>query len=222
MKNWRVNLAWPEDVKLDGDVEYLYEDEEGKTRSSFHEDVALAAMLLNGAINLNSNWWEDDWPKEARKGTAILVNTNDIFAWGCADAERITYEEIEQVYRYWVKDHIWGTAIWAIIREKQMPQRPVEKSIRDGGVWDLDALQKEHGLRANYYDGISHVISMKKRQAYVQWCHECCRKPLPYDGGWWAGWNEFIKANPDWNTSVWKEEEECRICVWKTENGYSE
>src|SRR3990167_9430933 len=148
INNWRVGLEFPNDIITDemSAVEYLYEDENGKTCNSFSDEHALAAMLLDEAIFLNSNWWEENWPEEAKKTVALCVSTNDIFTWGCADAESLPYDEIEEVYRYWIKDRSLGTAVWAIIRNKEMPQRPVESSIRKAGIWDLDALQKEHGL----------------------------------------------------------------------------
>ena len=161
----RVTLPWPKD-KLNqdnfDDIEYEYDDGSGVVQRIFSKESALAAMLLSDAIFLNSNWWEEGWPEDARKTVAICVNTNDIFAWGSADAETITHKEIEEVYRYWVKDPGFGTAIWAIIRNKEMPQKPVEDAIRKAGIWDLDKLRVEHCLRANHYDGISRVITEHK------------------------------------------------------------
>jgi hypothetical protein len=119
INNWRVGLPWPESVKTESAIEYLYEDDSGDTQSSFDNEKALAAMLLAEVVFINSNWWEDDWPEDARKSIAICVNTNDVFAWGCADAETITHHEIETVYRYFVKDQSWGTAVWAMIHNKE-------------------------------------------------------------------------------------------------------
>ena len=223
VNNWRVNLAWPEGV-FDStnrpDVEYLYEDAEGKTVSSFHQDTALAAMILADQVFINSNWWEDEWPEAARETVAICVNTSDVFAWGVADGETITYAEIEEVYRYFAQDQAYGTTIWALIRNRELPQKPVADSIRKAGKWNLEELQVKHGLRANRYDGISGVLARRKYATYCAWCTETHRKSLPYDAGWWDGWREFTEANPNWNDAAWCAEDH-RLCnEWRLANGY--
>ncbi len=222
MKNWRESLTWPAGLKDDpGAVEYLYEDEAGKTNSEFSEERALAAMLLAEAIFLNSNWSKDEWPADAKKTVAICVLTNDVFMWGCADAEVINYDEIEAVYRYWVKDRCWGTAIWATIRNKELPQKPVADSIRKGGIWDLDALTKEYELRANHYDGVSGVFARRKRAVYEAWCAEIGRVPLAYDGGWWEGWKEYNAAHPGWNNAEWQKADDDAKAEWRQANGFT-
>lgn len=107
----------------------------------FEEEAALAHLLMNEVVFLNSHWWEKEWPEAARKQTSINVNCNDVFAWGCADAESMLHDDIENLYRMWRKDPEWGSAVWCMIRRNQMPQKPVEKRIRDAGIWDLDSLK---------------------------------------------------------------------------------
>ena len=223
VNNWRTALPWPEGLPRADDpeaIEYLYEDDEGKTHSDFHRENALAAMILAGAVFLNSNWWEEEWPEAARKTVALCVNTNDVFAWGCADAETMTHGEIEQVYRYWVQDRAWGTAVWAMVKTKQLPQKPVADRIRKDGIWDLAALAAEHGLRANHYDGVSGVLARRKRNAYVRWCEGTSRAPLPYDGGWWEGWKEYVAAHPGWQDDEWKAADAAARDEWRRANGY--
>lgn len=221
VNNWRVGLPWPAQITAEDfeEIEHLYEDDAGITQSSFSEEMALSAMLLAHAVFLNSNWWATEWPEDAKKTVSINVNTNDIFAWGCADAETITHKEIEEVYRYWVKGGC-GTAVWAIIRNREMPQRPVEKAIREAGVWDLDALTSEHGLRANRYDGISGVLAGRKRVVYLRWCEETGRPPLSFDGGWWDGWKEYTEAHPNWYDDAWKAADNAACNEWRVANGY--
>jgi hypothetical protein len=38
------------------------------------------------------------------------------------------------------KDPIHGAAVWCIKKRQCWPQAPVEKSIREAGIWDLDSL----------------------------------------------------------------------------------
>lgn len=120
----------------------------------FETPQALAHMLINEVIFLNDHWWQKEWPDAAKKLASLNVNCNDVFAWGCADAEELPYDEIEPLYRMWRKDPSWGPAVWCMIRRNQMPQKPVEDSIRKAGVWDLDKL----GLGTNTLDAEVHAF----------------------------------------------------------------
>lgn len=123
------------------------------TEQIFESDVALAHLLLNEIVFLNSLWWEKECPKRIQDAIAVAVNCNDVFAWGCADAEPLPYDEIENVYRMWKKDPHWGPAVWCMLRRKEMPQKPVEEVIRKAGIWDLDSLN----LTANVTDAEIHA-----------------------------------------------------------------
>lgn len=116
--------------------------------TDFQQEEALALLLLNQVVFLNSYWWEEDQPEEKRERISVSVECNDVFASGCADSEELPYEEIENLYKMYIKDPIWGTAIWCIQRRKQMPQKPVEKLIRKAGIWDLDSM----GIAENTMD----------------------------------------------------------------------
>lgn len=186
----------------------------------FEAEQGLAMLLLNEVVFLNSHHWETDWPAEARAAAYLGVNCNDVFAWGCSDAEGAAYADLEAVYAHWRKDPHWGTAIWCMIKRREMPQRPAEKRIRDAGIWDLDTLVAEHGLRPNHYDGISAVWARQKYEAYRAWEQAEGREPLPYDAGWWDGWKRFVAANPEWQDAAWKAEENRRSDQWRMEAGH--
>lgn len=121
-------------------------DMDGKMQ--FEAEPALALLLANDVVFLNSYWMEEEWPKAAKDAINIIVNCNDVFAWGCADGERLPYDELENLYKMWKKDPAWGAAIWCMIQRKQMPQKPVEERVRKAGIWDLDKL----GLGPNTMD----------------------------------------------------------------------
>ena len=104
----------------------------------FEDEGALALLLLNEVIFLNSYHWKKEWPEEAKRTTALCVNCSDVFMWGCADAEPANYEDIEDIYRHWAKDTEWGAAVWCIKKRKYMPQYPVYKDILKAGIWNLD------------------------------------------------------------------------------------
>ena len=102
----------------------------------FEAEYALALMLINQVVFLNDHWWMDDWPEEAKKTTSLNVNCNDIFAWGCADAEELLHNDIEPLYRMWRADPAWGASKWCAIRRNQKPQPPVIKAMKTAGSWD--------------------------------------------------------------------------------------
>lgn len=186
----------------------------------FEEEGALSHLLMNDVIFLNNHWWEETWPEKAKSLVSLNVNCNDVFAWGCADGEEVTYNELKDLYQMWKKDPSWGAVIWCLIKRKEMPQGPVEECIRELGVWDLDDLKREHGLRANYYDGVHRVLAKRKYDTYSAWCAAENKEALPFEKGWWAGWKEYETAHPGWNDEAWQAEDDQLIAKWVSENGY--
>lgn len=139
------------------DIEY----ETAAGKPEIEDSGALALMLLNGVLFLNSHWWEKAWPEDARNAISVNVNCSDIFAWACAEAETLPHDQIEPLYRMWRKDPTWGAAIWCIQRRKEMPQRPVADRIRKAGIWDLDSM----GLAENSYDAACREAAAERRAA---------------------------------------------------------
>jgi len=106
------------------------------TELMFEEGKALARLLAEEVLFLNSHWWEKDWPERAQKITSLNVNCNDIFAWACADAEEIEHSEIQGLYDLWRADRTWGAAKWCAIKRRQQPQPPVIAAMKNAGAWD--------------------------------------------------------------------------------------
>lgn len=125
----------------------------------FEQEGALALLLNNGVVFVNSHHWYKEWPEAARKATSINVNCNDIFAWGCADAEEITMDddELKDLYHMVIAEPVWGAALWCMKKRREMPQDPVAEHMRKAGV-DLDAFQKEHNLRVNFSCGLGVLV----------------------------------------------------------------
>lgn len=111
------------------------------TKEIFEPEIALAVLLMERKIMLNSHWWEKDWPKEARKKFAIAVICNDVFYYASADAESIDYLELKDAFMHWEKDNDFGLIVWAIKKRKQKPIPEVYKSIMDEGIWNLDEME---------------------------------------------------------------------------------
>lgn len=171
-------MSW-DDKNPDGSRKY---PDKPETEIVFEQEKAVAHLLINDVIFINSHHYEKDWPEKARKSTAILVNCNDIFAWGCADAEEASVKDIEDLYRMWKdgKYHGWGSAMWCMKKRREMPQTPVDEAMRESGV-DLDAFQKEYNIRENFGNGLSRAL----KEAGV-----ACG-----DEGWKPVREKFIKEN---------------------------
>ena len=58
-----------------------------KGTEEFNYQAALTVLLLEEKLILNSHWWRKDWDEEQRDIISAMVICNDVFAWGCADAE---------------------------------------------------------------------------------------------------------------------------------------
>lgn len=101
----------PEDVEWTMTWGEKYPDKP-PTEQIFEESAALAHLLINEVVFLNSHWWEKECPEHIQKAISVAVNCNDIFAWACADAEALPYEQIETLYRMWKADPAWGPAKW--------------------------------------------------------------------------------------------------------------
>lgn len=104
----------------------------------FDEEGALAHLLMNEVCALNSFYYERTWPAEARTCINVFVNCSDVFAYACADAERLPYDQIETLYRMWRENPSCGPTAWAVRQRKERPIKPVEDSLRKHG-YDVDS-----------------------------------------------------------------------------------
>lgn len=115
----------------------------GLTNEYDEIEYKVAHLLINNILFLNNGWWFKEegksWPEDF---VTFHVNCNDIFAWGCADSEDITYSEISDLYKMWKKDEHLGVAAWCIKKRKQMPQDPIIKYFEKDNIWNLEELIK--------------------------------------------------------------------------------
>lgn len=118
---------------------------DGELVEYFEEEKALAVLLANDQIVLNQHWWMKDkgWPKEACETMYVGVICNDVFMYACADAEEMLFSDLEEVYEHYIKDPMWGTAVWCIKKRKQKPIKPVYDKIQKSGIWNLDDINYE-------------------------------------------------------------------------------
>lgn len=100
--------------------------------------LQIAQLIAAGELFTSSG----DWNPKSEK-TTLYVNCIDVFDWDSSDSEEISYAEISELYSMYKKDPFFGNAAWCIKKRKKMPQPPVERKMRETGIWNdlLDEIQ---------------------------------------------------------------------------------
>ena len=108
----------------------------------------LSVLMLNGVVFTNGYWWKkrEGWTKEDAELTGCFVNLNDVFAWAACDAEDLPHDEVDELFRHWLRDPAWGPAVWAMKRRKMLPQKPVMERIKEAGVWTTEELEVSNAV----------------------------------------------------------------------------
>lgn len=124
----------------------------------FNNEKAVAYLLRKGVLFVNNrpyivNPWDSMEEQElSEKSTIIvLVLCNDIFMWGCADAEPITCDlndkcddsnELYHLLRLYLEDPKWGVVRWACLKRQEKPQAPIVGDMKKQGAWteEMEAL----------------------------------------------------------------------------------
>jgi hypothetical protein len=101
----------------------------------------LKYLMCENLIVVNNGWWNKEWPKDR---ITLSVICNDVFAWGCSDAEDINYSDLEPLAKAHLKDPTWGVVAWCIKKRKQMPQKPIVDKMTEAG-YNLEELIGEEG-----------------------------------------------------------------------------
>lgn len=141
----------------------------GETKTIVDEEKALSILLKEEILFCNTRCfigncgkWSDqyesyldyikDIPKDKlqieSETIVLFVNCNDVFAWGCADAEHLTTDDIPNLYMLWKKWGHDGVTKWCCIKRNEKPQKPIADAMKKAGHWD-DELE---ALSENYYD----------------------------------------------------------------------
>lgn len=152
-------IEWEMDwTALRSDGSRMYPDKSDK-EMMFESQHALALLLMNEVIRINSQHWKKDWPEDARKATYLGVDCSDIFMWGCSDSEEINVDELKDLYHLFIDENLkgWGPTIWCLSKRREMPQGPIEEVMRDVGI-DMDAIKAKYNLRVNFYDGFGSIL----------------------------------------------------------------
>lgn len=115
-------------------------------------DLMLSILLARGivfsregytTINRGSKY------EASGEGTALFVNTNDVFAWGCADAQDLPHEEIPKLFMHYHQSGADGVIAWACYKNNMQPQKAVKIDMVKAGTWNesLEALPPNYDSR---------------------------------------------------------------------------
>lgn len=125
---------------IDGDPCYV---ELANGNYLFDYVEALLIMLREDVCHFGSGYHPDkQLSPESFITIGVYVGCNDLFYWASADAECVSFPEVEDLYRSWLDDPKWGAWVWCCKRRKLQPQAPVKRDMIEDGVWtgELEAL----------------------------------------------------------------------------------
>ena len=94
------------------------------------EDLAMAELLANDVVfmnNINIKTVGEEYT------TCVYVICSDFFHLACADAEAITNNDFEEpseildLYRFFIKDTMWGSSKWVAKKRNLQPDPYIKK-----------------------------------------------------------------------------------------------
>jgi len=124
------------------------------------EELALSILLKEGILFCNERRYAE-YNKDTLLGSTIVlyVICNDIFAWGCADAEDLPLTEVPYLYKLWEGDNKWGSVKWCCSRRKEKPQFPIIEAIKKDNSWN----EIMENLPENRYDAYCNLWLFHKK-----------------------------------------------------------
>lgn len=99
-------------------------------------DEEMLRYLIHKEIVSVWQDWSDSYKLK------LMVNSSDVFVWGCSDSDEIQMEEIQTLFDLcWNFKH--GECIWLCLKRKEKPQQPVEDMMKKDDSWipELDLLE---------------------------------------------------------------------------------
>lgn len=65
----------------------------------------------------------------------LALSCNDVFSWGCSDAEEITVDDLPEILKFHRETPVYGYIKWCCIKRNQRPQGCFIKYMKNDGVW---------------------------------------------------------------------------------------
>lgn len=133
-------------------MNFKFTQEQKQIIEDCDEEKALAYLLNNNCCFLNTI--KVPFSKKEQYTTIIYVNVNDVFCWGCADAEPISNNdgeypsEIMDLYKQHIKNNKWGLEKWVCLKRNMQPQFAIKRDMIADNFWDIEL----ESLPKNIYD----------------------------------------------------------------------
>ena len=130
------------------DSKYWF-DIDGK-KVADHEAMA-AHFLEENILFLNSRKYvcgEKDDTISKNETLLLFLNCNDVFVWGYADAEGVSYDELPELFALYESNPKCGTIQWVCMKRNQKPQAPIVKYMKENNGWN----EVMESLPENKYD----------------------------------------------------------------------
>lgn len=78
----------------------------------------------------------------------MTVNTSDIFSWGYANADIVSFDDLREIYKLKKQSLYWAIVKWKCFKENIKPQYPLIWDMYQDGEWD----EKMMNLKDNEYN----------------------------------------------------------------------
>lgn len=138
-------------IKLTNVIEELFdyltlEEVSGEVcgKKYYDEDTILCYLLMKEYVFLTTRPYLCHGDKMPMT-TVVSVNCNDLFVWGCADAEEITKGELPELFKM-IREGSYGLEKWACKKRNTRPQQPIRELMKELGHWEdwMDNLEPNY------------------------------------------------------------------------------
>lgn len=125
------------------------------------ESSMVAELLEKDILFLNSYKCIDAIGEVQSATMVLLLNCNDVFAWGCADAESVTLDELPVLFDMYEQNGECGPTQWVCIKRNEQPQLPVIDWLKEHNCWTSQL----NDLPTNKYDlMLQREFNIKKKK----------------------------------------------------------
>ena len=110
------------------------------------ESAMVTKLLDENVLTLGCDIVVENNNSTKHKTLTLFVNCNDVFSWGCCDAEPVTFEELVNLFELYEKNPECGPTQWVCIKRNEQPQLPVVDWLKAHNGWtpELDNLPKNN------------------------------------------------------------------------------
>lgn len=125
-------------------------------------EAMVAHLLEENVLFVNGRRYvSNEKTNELSKNETLVLflNCNDVFAWACADAEDVSYDELPELFRLYEVNSYCGPTQWVCVKRNQKPQKLIIDWLKLKNGWNevmealpenrYDALYKEYNGKSD-------------------------------------------------------------------------